>query len=167
MNKQEFLTASLTNNLKVKILCGDGVFDTIDTLTIGNLYELGFNRITPIVRPLDSLTKECVQADYNDGKPFIPIVELLNIFNKNANSIYAPNSPSLEIDYYHNRQAEYFCAWYKVTEDVRMNILTLSSKFQYNYPFWTIKYLLEWHFWPNMPESEEVVLVTDEFNPYK
>ena len=27
--------------------------------------------------------------------------------------------------------------------------------------------LIKWHFWPDMPEGEEVVYVTDNFNPYK
>ena len=42
---------------------------------------LGFNgQYLPIIRPFESLTKECVQSDYNGGKPFIPIKELEILF---------------------------------------------------------------------------------------
>ena len=27
--------------------------------------------------------------------------------------------------------------------------------------------LIEWGFWPDMPEGEEVIYVTEDFNPYK
>ena len=34
-------------------------------------------------------------------------------------------------------------------------------------PFICVMQLFKWHFWPGMPEGEEVVYVTDDFNPYK
>jgi hypothetical protein len=34
-------------------------------------------------------------------------------------------------------------------------------------PSYVTSLLLKFHFWPNKPEGEEVVYVTNEFNPYK
>lgn len=39
----------------------------------------------PILRPMSDLTKEIKQADYNDGEPFVPIVELAKIGRPRGN----------------------------------------------------------------------------------
>ena len=137
MTKIEFLSASLPYELKVRVLCGDGVFDTTGDLTVKSLYELGESRFTPIVRPLSDLTKPIVQADYNDGNPFIPIME---IQKRN--------------DFIHIMGRHFVIGVQTIYEIDEL-------------PTWVTQLLLKWHFWPNMPEGEEVVWVTDEFNPYK
>ena len=111
------------------------VYSSIDYSSIWSIDE-----ITPIIRPLDSLVKECVQADYNDGKPFVPIEELRECAICDA-------------DY----------MWLSAIED---DLASVDEKLQVA-PFHLIILLLKFHFWPNMPEGEEVVWVTDEFNPYK
>ena len=89
MNKQEFLAANLPHGLKYQTRICDAVENNL-ILEPSAISKKGFARfdhggdwgyeafddIKPIVRPFDSLTKECVQADYNEGKPFIPIVEI-------------------------------------------------------------------------------------------
>lgn len=163
MTKIEFLSASLPYQLKVKVLCGDGVFDTIDTLTIGNLYELGANRITPIVRPLSDLTKECVQADYNEGKPFVPIVEL-------AKLLYIEISWTRDFTLKENRvqfdsyeSANEF--WYSIEH--RCFMVTINGEdVPVHNQLQLFQFLLKWHF-NLMDESVEVVNITDEFNPYR
>lgn len=87
MTKQEFLSASLPYGLKVTFEADEynhsivGVECNYVTL-ISHFNDYGraeIQKTIPIVRPLSDLTKECVQADYNDGKPFVPIVELAKI----------------------------------------------------------------------------------------
>jgi len=134
MNKIEFLSASLPYGLET-------MFDkTVVRLTFTNVYSaVNNNQVTPIIRHLDSLAQECVQADYNDGRPFIPIVEF-----------YSLTSIDLElIDI--NEWGE---------ELVRL--IKTNSPFQLS----QFQQLLKFHFWPNKPESEEVVYVSDSFNPY-
>lgn len=145
MTKQEFLTASLPYDLKVKIICGDGVYDTTNKLTIKNLYEFGISRFKPIIRPLDSLTKECVQSDYNEGNPFVPIKELEGLFP--YCNFYLLDDNGKTVIGFDNRDYD---------NDVTIEDMMLI-----------IQQLLKWHFYPNMPDNEEVVYVNEDFNPYK
>lgn len=39
----------------------------------------GLNKIKPYLRPIDDLYREITHAGYNDGKPFVPIVECAKI----------------------------------------------------------------------------------------
>ena len=96
-------------------------------------YSRTFNESKPVIRHLDTLTQECVQADYNDGKPFIPIVELAWTYKAFVHQ------------------------WNKANTEAALARLRLEDAML----------LLRWHFWPNKPEDEEVVYVSDEFNPYK
>jgi hypothetical protein len=95
MKKIEFLAANLPNGLKLKAPYGfrpnykesTGV-PRIVFLT-GDLYADIENKtfpddFIPIVRPLSDLTKPITQANYNDGKEFVPITELLK--NNNFNT---------------------------------------------------------------------------------
>jgi len=143
MQKIEFLSANLPYGLKVKQK-GSTKSLTIRSVSIANEekyqhcvdfqedYTLPniITNIIPIIRHLDTLTQECVQSDYNDGKPFIPVIHL---------------------------------GWYiplkglHVLNKINMDKIDFHDGIQ----------LIKWHFWPNKPESEEVVYVTNEFNPYK
>ena len=162
MTKTEFLAASLPYNLKVKMICGDGVYDTTNKLTIKNLYEFGISRFKPIIRPLDSLIKECVQADYNDGKPFVPIVDLAKMIIDlpDHNPYMQYNSVSAEL---HTDNSIFIIHKDRFTlfERDEYRIITCPKQLQ------LFQQMLKWHFWPNMPENEEVVYVNENFNPYK
>ena len=63
---------------------------------LAGIYETGVvngfnydNHVTtdkhiPIIRPLSDLTKECVQADYNNGEPFVPIEVIGKLYETNG-----------------------------------------------------------------------------------
>lgn len=147
MKKIEFLAASLPYDL---ILLGNNG-DEEYTAVLGGIqgdryYDESGNEIEdfkPIIRPIDSLTKECVQADYNKGNPFIPIKELEILFPLWYFYLLDDNGKTV-IGY---RQCDYDND--AIIEDMML----------------IIQQLLKWHFWPNMPEGEEVVYVSNEFNP--
>lgn len=139
MTKLEFLATSLHYDLKVKEIDLDLVFSlNIKLLELISL--LGFDgQYLPIIRPLGSLTKECVQSNYNGGEPFYPIDEL-----------------KLTTDC--DNDMDFLDAW----EERGYGALMIP-----NMPLKFAQLLIKWHFWPNMPQGEQVVYVTDEFNPYK
>ena len=150
MTKQEFLAASLPYRAKFinKVTYEDAVmllhgvvFDEV----LSQYGKFSIKDAKPIIRPLDSLTTECVQTDYNDGKPFIPIKELERLFPY-CNFYLLDDNGKIVIGF-DNRDYD---------NDVTIEDMMLI-----------IQQLLKWHFWINMPESEEVVYVTNEFNPYK
>ena len=167
MTKQEFLAASLPYGLKVQ--------HRNDTFKLA-IFKLliyspngDYKDYIPIIRPLDSLLKECVQSDYNDGKPFIPIVELVKIAeganidvikyerkNNISGVVYIDIDDIKSVFCYHEKISTFGI---NSVFDGRFHICT--------YQLQLFQQLLKWHFWPNMPEGEEVVLVTDEFNPYE
>jgi hypothetical protein len=99
----------------------------------------------PIIRPIDSLTKECVQADYNKGNPFIPIIELERLFP--IWCFYLLDDNGKTVVGFHQRDYD---------GDVTIEDMMLI-----------IQQLLKWHYWLNMPENEEMVYVSENFNPYK
>lgn len=155
MNKQEFLSASLPYGVKFKIRewstnQKSGIYK------LAGIYETGVvngfnydNHVTtdkhiPIIRPLSDLTKECVQADYNNGEPFVPIVELERLF-EGFRFCILDNMGVTELEFHD-------CTCSDVT------IQDVIPLFQQ---------LIKWHFWPSMPEGEEVVYVSESFNPYK
>jgi hypothetical protein len=160
MNKIEFLAASLPYKLECR-LKHDYAFTSLNCLLTGiyvdndDLYvnlgvydgdDLSYDlkNAIPIIRHLDSLTQECVQDDYNNGEPFIPIVELAKMA-VNGTEDFIENS--IQSIYYFIDNKNFS----------RMEFL----------PFVIIQQLLKWHFWPAMPDGEEVVCVSDDFNPYK
>ena len=197
MTKQEFLAASLPYNLKCQycgvisydIDCdGDDVNHQYGN-KVALLKELRFYKkywiakcgvksmalkrfnngdgLLPIIRPLDSLTKECVQSDYNDGKPFIPIVELAKMCDvrvkcfrdfKVETEHFAYGCKSKDNLFWYNSNGAF---QYSVVTNTKEHILAIRNQLE------LFQQLLKWHFWPNMPESEEVVYVSENFNPYK
>lgn len=158
MNKVSFISTSLVHKPKCvylgktidKVEVLNKVF-TVDLVDLGSKFvfwtsdkhfldplHLGLLRrgfrlsdVKPIVRHDDDFVRECVQADYNGGRPFIPAVEL-----------YKENTS---------------LAAQLLSRDKSQTKLTLTQ--------WDM--LLGWHFWFDKPEDEEVVYVTDTFNPYK
>lgn len=157
MTKQEFLSASLQYGLKIKSPYGfrpnwkesTGIVRVVN-LT-GDLYADIENRtftddFIPIVRHISDLTKECVQADYNDGKPFVPIVELNKLFNP---------YDGMELVYYINSGL----GW-------RIDSSRCNTAITFDMMIKPIKQLFIWHF-DLITEDCEKVYVTDEFNPYK
>jgi hypothetical protein len=136
VNKQEFLSTSLPYGLKVSIKNNDAF--KLTSVSCGSITLCGINdflhknvsQVTPIIRYIDTLNKECVQADYNEGRPFIPIVEL-------------------------GWSYRFFLEYHSI--GINPGVISLEDSMM----------LLKWHFWPNMSEGEEVVYVSQEFNPYK
>ena len=137
MNKIEFLSASLPYGLKVKLKNSYRKEEILPPIYDNfKLYMLGRGEtrlFVPIIRHLDTLTQECVQADYNDGKPFIPIVKLGWTYK------------------------EFVHQWSASNTEASLAFLSFDDAMQ----------MIKWHFWPNMSEIEDVVYVTDKFNPYK
>ena len=191
MTKTEFLAASLPlpYELKIMVLYFENGLEvsrkikpltgyTIEKSVAGGYFaKVGYFRdeefrsgenILPIIRPLDSLTTECVQADYNDGKPFVPIIELLEIELEKSvcHKYWKPIAAHIEWK---------AVKWKAVNRTSCFGYSkggaffhTECGEYQYLYNYEKLfQQLLKWHFWPNMPENEEVVYVTNEFNPYK
>jgi hypothetical protein len=170
MTKTEFLSASLPYGAK---FINKGLYEDAVMLLHGIVFNEAFSQygkfpirdVKPIIRPLDSLTKECIQADYNDGKPFIPIIELAKLGqSQKDNTKYI------------------FDEWYKdgiyyIAKCDSRKFIFDGDAFRYRDIWGNIHMaqnqmllfhqLLKWHFYPNMPENEEVVYVNEEFNPYK
>ena len=172
MTKIEFLAASLPYGLKCNLI-GEYIkgteFDdkpSMKVLIIGGIeyqaycdnrleiectdddyiYNVPIEEVFPIIRHLDTLTQECVQADYNDGKPFIPIAKL---FGMPSEEIEIKYKDEFSIEFKNKRNRCFYS----------LHIPSISLK--------DAQYLLQWHFWPNKPEGEEGVYISDEFNPYK
>lgn len=172
MTKIEFLSASLPYGLVIY----DGYsYMQLYTVDVSNKYlfvkEGGcgysrtFNESKPVIRHLDTLTKECDQADYNDGKPFIPIVELAKTAGCDTSNYKGFHSNRLGHKVYLNDELEFY---YLLSDD---SFRYFDSEYHVflcvNNQFEIFQHLLRWHFWPNKPEDQEVVYVTEEFNPYK
>ena len=162
MNKTEFLATQLPYGLKCVI--AKNFLESVFTYDAGAYYsefvKNGLKSI-PIIRPLDSLVKECVQADYNGGKPFVPALELIKLEEKyNKWKDPAPTIPyDIEII------QKPFGKVLKVSK-LGEWVVYLSLSEMERAKWYVIQQLLKWHFWPNMPEGEEVIWVTSEFNPY-
>ena len=153
MTKQEFLAASLPYGIKVlptntnrygktylnkPCLVRGMDIDCYNQHYINTDAGLGWTpsffiyESKPIIRPITDITKLCIQANYNGGEPFVPIVKLAEMFG------------------------------YEIPTKIGELIAPISVE-----PFICVMQLFKWHFWPGMPEGEEVVYVTDDFNPYK
>ena len=166
MNKQEFLAMSLPNGLKC--VCHYDDEDLIETLhgiqcrgedVSLDDYDGDVQGISPIVRPIISMAKECVQSDYNNGKPFVPIVELAKMFHvdKKYNVSH----------YLYPRINGNICRVNCCVENTDGRYMYYETSLDFEIcELRVVQQLIKWHFWPNM-DDEEVVYVDDEFNPYK
>lgn len=114
------------------------VFYRVDESTSGSDSDIQF---IPIVRSLNTLVKECVQKDYNNGKPFVPIVELLK------NSSFDTSKMSEE-------EIMSFVKVYSNTDLIALNDLPLY---------------LQWHFdlFGGIESGEAIDVNTLDINPYK
>ena len=122
----------------------------------------------PIIRDMSSLGKECIQADYNDGKPFIPIVELAKRAMEELGEKCEDNGRIYSDT---NRVSIFMNDWYfGVQSSIQGTDIFLFDNEKLGRvidSFGFYLQLLKWHFYPNIPVGEEVVLITDNFNPYK
>ena len=162
MTKQEFFSTSRPYGLK---FINKGLYEDVTMLLHGVVFdklysqygEFSIGDTKPIIRPTHSKTKECVQSDYNNGKPFVPIVELAKIaFPKYACFLSDSSGEYVSVD----TDYDYFRFGFD------------GYNFHYNGGYipnqlQLFQLLIKWHFWPNKPVNEEVIYVTDEFNPYK
>ena len=144
MKLNEFLAASLPYRLWVRFWDVNNKnnknYSIASPYRIGNYYdefESEICRAIPIVRSLDSLTKPITQANYNEGKLFVPLYRLLE--NSGFNVSKMTEAEILEY-------AEVYS---------NIDLIQLSDLHLY----------LIWHF-DLLDEGIEKVLVTDEFNPY-
>ena len=160
MTKIEFLSASLPYGLNV--ICKYDDEDIVENLTGVTCYgeqihcddyEGEIKNVIPIIRHIDTLTQECVQADYNDGRPFIPIVELAKL-----------QWPTFTWHLKNNRAESTEKAMFTLEDGVFYIHTVFGIEVKDQLPL--IQQLLKFHFWPNKPEGEEVVYVSEEFNPY-
>lgn len=175
MTKQEFLAASLPYGLYVsdfdetprKIIGIHGDYCHVDYNEIG-YEEMFLNDAEPIIRHPSDITKSIVQANYNNGESFIPIIELAKMGRQNSNGWiikhdfcefnFGPFTDSFMFDgenfsitSYPNYDPPHF-----ITES-RIAVRNQLKLFQQ---------LIKWHFWPNMSKEEEVIYITNNFNPY-
>lgn len=172
MTKQEFLNMGWNG---LFVMFNDNPFK-IYGIEEGSVKLVGSNdfirtsikNVTPAIRHLDTLTQECVQADYNNGEPFIPIVELAKIaFNVTTTADY-------ELSFRNNEYKVVFKQGNKFISALVLNVNTFiflshtcTNNSYINNQLQLFQQLLKWHFWPNKPEGEEVIYVSETFNPYK
>ena len=186
MNKIEFLAASLPYGLMFFYKGSDGDFkgDTLkddynqlETLSIigssGYCQDEKGNEIDdqfkPVIRHIDTLDKECVQADYNDGKPFIPMYELLKTqgFSVGCMSkwefIYHPKNKSAVAT-----NGDWMLRYMGEEDSFFLNGLKdWNKKHQKSRKQLTMfQLILKWHFWPDMPDGEEVIYFSAEFKAF-
>lgn len=67
-----------------------------------------YSEIKPILRPLSQLTQKITHEGYNDGKPFVPIIELAMIAENRFNDTNVKVSA---------KETGYFCTWNTWIED--------------------------------------------------
>jgi len=199
MQKINYLAASLPNELKCKFdgkhkngdLIKNTVF-TLDKIDLSNakypywisdtLFVSQFNcigkgfgngEITPIVRSLSDLTKPITQVNYNEGEPFVPIVELAKIVYK---QIFGYEFDSSQIELLYDVNSGAGCIVKYGEQRIALSFDTEAGQCEFNFSvtgaymrlnqLQLFELLIKWHFWPNMPEGEDVVWVTNDFNPY-
>lgn len=181
MKKIEFLAASIPSEIMVMVEWSSSPINLVGMESRnkaiiqfsekGAGYATHLDKSSPIIRHLDSLTKECVQANYNVGKPFVPIVELAKIalssYFKECDAIINDISFKTEIDGTFYTASTGSLSFGYDSEMASFYAINNDSLTLVDYQLQLFQFLIKWHFWPNMPEGEQVVYVTDEFNPYK
>jgi hypothetical protein len=118
-----------------------------------------------ICRPLSDLTKPIKQANYNDGKEFVPIEELARLFYDrgqspkyetthfdNPRETFNHNPPTYTVNCcVENDSGRYL--YYSIKQDMSMNEDRVIQK------------LLQWHF--VLDETDWIDVNTLENNPYE
>lgn len=191
MTKTEFLSASLPYKIH---LSRDGKKDggRLRDIRVSNVIDLNGCRLTdrysvrvgsksiyynnienyiPIVRSLTDLTKPIVQADYNDGKPFVAIVELAKIAFGDISVIETKSKKNISgIRFVDEDSDTCVLAYHHETGSFGANVEILEKTenefINVYYQIELFQHLLKWHF-DLITEDCEKVYVTDEFNPYK
>lgn len=171
MTKQEFISMSLPHDLCIVFKEDSGRITGLDFfneeiyILYKKRYEIAMplQDVVPIIRPFSDLYKECVQSDYNDGKPFIPIVELAMIAseNKSAPWVITKDMTCVYNDRYKDEFRLYDGFFHVISDNYRNSFTYIPPQFE------LFQQLIKWHFWHNMKEDEQVIYVTEEFNPYK
>lgn len=176
MKKNEFLATSIPHNL---IVMEDGTQYSY----CGAYYDMDtssrtMDNIKPVIRNINDIVSECVQRDYNDGKPFIPLVELAKIaevqhfsgeyiqLGKNENegfySIVFKSKESEDFIFFgYMAQSKAFV----LNKDKEGHLLKDSLILENQEELFQL--LIKWHFWIDMPNNEDVIYVTFVYNPYK
>ena len=123
------------------------------------LQSYDLEHIKPYLFPTSALTNPIQIASYNNGEPFVPVVEITTEANKREES------------------SEYYSFIYEVRDNwihlsrgsyddyERIPIWDIENKCS-NAPNWIIERLNQWHINYRL-SPEQFIEVTDEFNPYK
>lgn len=77
--KRELTLADIAGYLPHKLQIESQFDGKICTANIWNLQGAIVANFKPILRPMSDLCEDTTERGYNDGKPFIPIVELANL----------------------------------------------------------------------------------------
>lgn len=178
MTKQEFLAISLPYDLSVVFKEGSASTVGLDLLNeeVYILYkkhheiDIHLQDVLPIIRPVNHLYKECVQSDYNDGKPFVPIEIIGKMYEKNGTfeGTFSWDCATGRDDY---------GKYYFLISD---NLLEYSIYRGHpcgrgfciktdKLSFESVLELVKMHFWPAISfdvSGEKVLYVTEDFNPY-
>lgn len=178
MTKQEFLSASLPYGLQIYYEWDGEIAIKLVGLSYNykHIYlelkhphkrETDISLIEcagkPIIRPLSDLTKPIVQADYNDGKPFVPIVELAKIaYPKAIKQIRLLDDGVCVID----TSCNYVFVYVDEDDSFNCTYLPEDRNCYVKNQFQLFQQMIRWHF-DLIDEDCEKVYVTDEFNPYK
>lgn len=155
MTVEEFLCASMPYRIKIMWLRPDDNTWQKSTFTLYDAPFLIGKKHKAIIRPFSDLTKECVQADYNNGEPFVPLLELASMVRKSEWELWRDCAVNERNDAFYFDSACNFLLY-----DSDCGHLDSINQLQ------LFQYLLKWHFWIDMPENEEAVYVSGEFNPY-
>lgn len=160
MTKIEFLAASLPYGLHVKTYaCQINNMKSELYTSLEYFHEFEYpknneNICYAIIRHLYTLTQKCIQADYNEGKPFIPIVELARMAFPMYSITLGEGFAWVDTDWDNLKfifnDSDFNCEGRRIVNQLQL-----------------FQQLIRWHYWPNKPENEEVVYVTETFNPYK
>lgn len=166
MDKIEFLAASLSYDLCVEFKGSSGNITGYDLLNekLYFMYERRYEKsmflkdVVPIIRQFSDLYKECVQANYNNGKTFVPIIELAKIAYDEDWTLSTDCYCAIS---YHRALFYIYDNWSFIYSHEYSGDEVPPKQFE------LYQQLIKWHFWPYMKEDENVMYVTDGFNPYK
>lgn len=125
----------------------------------GSRQKTSVSNPIPYLFPTSALTKPIQLANYNNGEPFVPVVEITTEANKREES------------------SEYYSFIYEVRDNwihlsrgsyddyERIPIWDIENKCS-NAPNWIIELLNQWHINFRL-NHDQFIEVTEEFNPYK
>lgn len=164
MNKKEFIDAGWRYGLKI---CGNehltivAVTERDVIFSDGNFLPLVNVHCKPVVFSLKDLTSHCILEDYDDGMPFIPIVELAKIAYPKSSITFEEGVCFVDSDlkYTFSFEDGDFKTTYLAGSDAAEVLHTPNQAKLF-------KQLLKWHF--DLMETDEKVFVDRVYvsNPY-